>query len=56
LAQHSLHSLPTVTLAGQAYSQRGLFVFHSADGAQRFLINMLYGEPNPATQYYVSTF
>ncbi len=56
LGINGLYSLPDVTLAGQAYPQRGLFVFHSADGTQRFLVSMLYGEPNPATQYYVSTF
>ena len=51
-----LYSLPNVTLAGQAYPQRGLFVFHNSDGTHRFLISMLYGEPNPATQYYLSSF
>jgi hypothetical protein len=56
LGLNGLYSLPAVALAGQSYPQRGLFVFHSADGTQRFLISMLYGEPNPATQYYISTF
>jgi len=56
LGQTGLYALPSITLAGQAYSQRGRFVFHSADGTRRFLISMLYGEPNPATQYYISTF
>ncbi len=56
LGLNALYSLPNVALAGQSYPQRGLFVFHSADGTQRFLISMLYGEPNPATQYYISKF
>ena len=42
--------------AGQAYAQRGLFVFYSADGTRRFLISMLPGEADPAAQYYVSAF
>ncbi|MBS0580676.1 MAG: hypothetical protein JSR36_15575 [Proteobacteria bacterium] len=56
LGVNGVYSLPSVTVSGKAYPQRGLFVFHSADGTQRFLVSMLYGEPNPATQYYVSKF
>jgi hypothetical protein len=56
LGQTGLFALPNITLVGQGYQQRGLFVFHSADGSKRVLISMLFGEPNPATQYYLSTF
>ena len=56
LGATGLYALPDITLAGQAYAQRGLFVFYSADGTRRFLISMLPGEADPAAQYYISAF
>lgn len=51
----ALYSIPPLTVSGTAYVQRGLFVFHSADGTGRFMVSRLHGMPNAATEYYLTT-
>ncbi len=51
----ALYSIPPVVVSGTAYVQRGLFVFHSADGTSRFMLSRLHGMPNMATEYYLTT-
>ena len=43
-----------MTVAGTAYAQRGIFVFHSADGTRKFAISTLDEMPNPDAKYYLS--
>jgi hypothetical protein len=45
-----------MTVDGIVYGQRGLFVFHSADGSRRFTLSKLYAMPNPDAEYYLSEF
>jgi hypothetical protein len=40
--------------AGNMYSQRGLFVFHSADGQHRYMISSLFAFPGPDQPYYLT--
>jgi hypothetical protein len=54
LNRQSVHSISPVQVAGSAYAQRGLFVFHSADGQHRYMVSRLVGMPNPAAEYYVT--
>lgn len=48
----SLYSIPPITIGGYHYMQRGLFVFHSADGARRYMISYL--PTTPAAPHYLS--
>jgi hypothetical protein len=50
----SVFSIPPVTVSGIDYGQRGLFVFYSASGAQKYLVSKLAGSPNPDAEYYLS--
>lgn len=54
LNRQSVSSIAPFAVAGAVYGQRGLFVFHSSDGAHRYLISQLIGMPNPATEYYLT--
>ena len=47
-------SLAGITVAGSHYVQRGRFVFHSANGSQRYLISSLVDFPNPAQAWRIS--
>ena len=47
------YSLAPITVAGHAYSQYGLFVFHATNGT-KYVITRLYGMPNPDAEYYLS--
>lgn len=46
--------LPPVTIGSERFPQRGLFVFHSADGSSIYLISRLEGLAKPADGYYLS--
>jgi hypothetical protein len=48
------YALPPLPHDGDNYLQRALFVFHSADGAQRYLISRLDAAPSLVTEYYFS--
>lgn len=48
------YRLAPVTVAAQDYVQRGLFVFHGAEGGKRYVISRLVSMPDPAYEYYVS--
>ena len=54
LNRQALYSIPPVTVAGTAYGQRGLFVFHTADGAGRIMLSRLHGMSNPAAEFYLT--
>lgn len=54
LNRTAVYSFAPITVAGKAYSQRGLFVFHSADGTRKFTVSRLYGIPNPNAEFYLS--
>lgn len=54
LNRQSIESIPPMTVAGSDYPQRGLFVFHRADGNRKFLITRLDGMPNPQAEYHLS--
>ncbi len=47
------YGIPGITIDGQAYPQRGMFVFHGVAGAQWYLISRLHGPSAPA-QHYLS--
>jgi hypothetical protein len=55
LALQSRYHLAPVVVAGTAYAQRGLFVFHSADGTTRYLISRLPKITNPDQEYAIAT-
>jgi hypothetical protein len=50
----SVRSLAPVPVAGTAYAQRGMLVFHSADGQHRYMISRLLEMPDPAAEFYVT--
>jgi len=54
LNQTTLRSFMPLTIAGTSYPQRGMFVFHSADGTRKFVISELHGVPAPNTEFYLS--
>lgn len=54
LQRQAVYTLPPVDVGGRKYSQRGAFVFHSADGLHRYLISRLYGLPNNGQQFYIT--
>jgi hypothetical protein len=54
LQRQAVYTLPPIDVAGRTYSQRGAFVFHSADGLHRYLISRLYGLPNNGQQFYIT--
>ena len=55
LNRTSVASIPPLLISGTQYAQRGLFVFHRADGSRKYLITRLHGMPNPLAEYHVST-
>jgi hypothetical protein len=50
----ALYSFAPLTVAGTNYAQRGLFVFHSADGSRKLAISRLYGMLDPDVEFYLS--
>jgi hypothetical protein len=50
LGRSAVYSVQPVLVSGVTYRQRGLFVFHRADGV-RVVISRLDGMPNPAAEY-----
>jgi hypothetical protein len=48
------YTLPALTVGAKTYRQGGLFVFHSADGAQRYVVSRLRGMPYPYAEFYIS--
>src|SRR5207244_64611 len=53
LNQTAKYSLAPMTVAGHAYRQNGLFVFHAVNGTN-YVISRLYGMSNPNAEYYLS--
>jgi hypothetical protein len=53
LARESSRSLAPIEAGDRKYAQRGLFVFHSADGSRRYLLSRLFGVPDPQTEYFI---
>ena len=51
-----LYGFAPVTIDGFPYGQRGLFIFHSSDGARKFLVHKVYGAPDPDNEFFVSEF
>jgi hypothetical protein len=54
LQRQAVYTLPPIDVGGRKYSQRGAFVFHSADGLHRYLISRLSGLPNNGQQFYIT--
>ncbi len=54
LNRTAMYSLAPVTVDINAYSQQGLFVFHSADGLHRYLISRLSHFPGENQPYYLT--
>ncbi len=54
LNRTNLYSIPPVNVQGKDYGQRGLFVFHTADGSRRIMLSRLHGMPNPAAEFYLT--
>jgi hypothetical protein len=52
--RHALHALAPLTVDGQVYSQRGLFVFYKSDGSSKFLLSRLDAISDPVAEYYLS--
>ncbi len=50
----SVHSIAPISVAGRTYAQRGLFVFHSADGAHRYMISRLAEISDRTAEYYLT--
>ncbi|MEJ2467206.1 MAG: hypothetical protein P8045_16205, partial [Candidatus Thiodiazotropha sp.] len=46
--------VPDMTVNGQTYGQFPMFVFHSADGTNRYLLSKLDAMSNPDAEYYWS--
>jgi hypothetical protein len=54
LTAKARYALTPVAVAGQAYAQRGVAVFHDAGGQGLYLVSRLTGMPNPAAEFYIS--
>jgi hypothetical protein len=54
LNRTAVYTLPPIALAGNSYLQRGLFVFHSANGLHRYLISRLQGAPGVVQPHYLT--
>jgi hypothetical protein len=54
LQRQAVYALPPIDVGGRTYSQRGTFVFHSADGLHRYVISRLYGLPDNGQQFYIT--
>ena len=54
LTRTAQYSLAPVLVAGRAYGQQGVALFHGAKGAGLFMISRLADMPNPAAEYYIS--
>jgi chitinase len=54
LARDASYSFSPLSIGGRSYAQQGRFVFHSADGTQRYLLTQLLGMPNAGTEFYIS--
>lgn len=52
--RQSLHALAPITVTGQIYGQRGLFVFYKSDGSSKFLLSRLDAISDPDNEYYLS--
>ena len=50
----AIYTIGPVTVNDTAYAQRGMFIFHNADGTQKYMISRLEGMPNPDAEYYLS--
>jgi hypothetical protein len=54
LNRTAVYSLAPIDFNGSTYSQRGSFVFHSADGAHRYIISHLFRFPGTDEPYYLT--
>jgi hypothetical protein len=54
LNRTAVYTLPPIELAGSTFSQRGLFVFHSANGLHRYMVSRLHGLPGETQPYYLT--
>jgi len=54
LNRTAVYGLAPIDLDGSTYSQRGLFVFHSADGSHRYLISRLWQFAGNDQPYYLT--
>ena len=54
LNQTAKYALSPVAVTGKNYAQRGVAVFHGANGQGLFLISRLAAMPDPGAEYYLS--
>ncbi len=54
LNRTAVYTLAPIDVGGNTYSQRGLFVFHSADGLQRYMISRLFAFDGDVQPYYLT--
>lgn len=54
LNRTALYTLAPITIGSNVYSQRGMFVFHSADGLHRYMISGLVGFAGTEQPYYLT--
>jgi hypothetical protein len=54
LNRTAVYSLQPVAFGGNTYSQRGMFVFHSADGLHRYMISRAFAPSSNDLPYYVT--
>jgi hypothetical protein len=54
LSRTAVYSLAPLELDGSTYSQRGIFVFHSADGLHRYVISGLWQFSGNDQPYYLT--
>lgn len=54
LLRTAVYALAPIDVAGSFHPQRGLFVFHAANGVQKYLLSRISGVPDPAAEYYLT--
>jgi hypothetical protein len=54
LNRTAVYSIPPIDVGGTGYGQRGLLVFHSADGLHRYMISRLHGVPGATQPFYLT--
>lgn len=54
LNRQTVYALSPIAVGDGTYSQRGMFVFHSANGLHRYVISRLHGLPDSGQQFYVT--
>ncbi len=54
LNRQAVYAIGPVTVDETTYEQHGLFVFHDANGSQKYMISKIRGAPSQDAEYYLS--